>query len=317
MRFDQGYKEDVTLSDGTAVRLRCVRPSDKGLLLEGFDRLSPESRYRRFFTEKAGLSEADLRYLTEVDGVRHFALGALCRDEAGRQQGIGVTRFVSLDGEVAEPAVAVIDDMQGKGLGRILFHRLVAAAVERGIQRFSAEVLATNDPMRAILGEVSLDYGRVSDAGVLVIDVPLGALPHDHPHRNPLYQLLRYAAQGMVVARRALSLAVGAEPADGGAGSGGEGDDRAAGSGSERPCEAGSAAARARCSSTSCSARAAPRRRAPPVVLRRRPRPRARRRRSGRQRRRPAPGRRRASPRSPSRWPRRGPGPTGSRARSR
>jgi GNAT superfamily N-acetyltransferase len=205
MQFGSTYKEDVTLADGTAVRLRCVRPTDKALLLAGFDRLSPESRYRRFFTERAALSEADLRYLTEVDGVRHFALGALCRDEAGCQHGIGVTRYVSLDGEAAEPAVAVVDEMQGKGLGRVLFQRLVEAAIERGIKRFTAEVLATNDPMRAILGEVSQDYGKVSDAGVLVIDVPLEALPQAHVHRNPIYQLIRYAAQGMVVMRRALS----------------------------------------------------------------------------------------------------------------
>lgn len=209
MRFDEGYKEDVTLADGTAVRLRRVRPADKRLLLEGFERLSPESRYRRFFTERNSLGPADLRYLTEVDGVRHFAMGALCRDHEGRQLGIGVTRYVSLDGVVAEPAVAVVDEMQGKGLGRILFQRLVEAAIERGLQRFSAEVLATNDPMRAILGEVSQEYGTVNDAGLLVIDAPLDALAKGlGAHTNPIYQIIRYAAQGLVVMRRALSHAV-------------------------------------------------------------------------------------------------------------
>ena len=230
MRFDAAYKEDVTLSDGTAVRLRCVRPSDKQLLLAGFDRLSPESRYRRFFTERSVLDAADLRYLTEVDGQRHFALGALCRDPEGRQQGIGVTRFVSLDGIVAEPAVAVIDEMQGKGLGRLLFQRLIVAAQERGIERFSAEVLATNDPMRAILGEVSQEYGRVSEGGLLVMDVPLEILAKDlAPHTNPIYQLIRYAAQGMVVMSRALAHVVGEDRETGERAEGGEpgGEDKA------------------------------------------------------------------------------------------
>jgi GNAT superfamily N-acetyltransferase len=228
VRFDETYKEDVTLPDGTAVRLRCVRPSDKQLLSAGFDRLSPESRYRRFFTERSALNAADLRYLTEVDGLRHFALGALCRDEEGRQQGIGVTRFVSLDGVVAEPAVAVIDEMQGKGLGRLLFQRLIAAAQERGVERFTAEVLATNDPMRAILGEVSQEYGHVSDSGTLILDVPLEVLAKGlAPHTNPIYQLIRYAAQGMVVMSRALAHVVGedheaGEPDEGGRGEGGE-----------------------------------------------------------------------------------------------
>ena len=226
MRFDQGYKEDVTLSDQTVVRLRLVRPSDKELLLRGFDRLSPESRYRRFFTERAALTAADLRFFTEVDGIRHFAIGALCRDAEGRAQGIGVARFVSADGTVAEPAIAIIDDVQGKGLGRILFQRLVAAAQERGIQRFRAEVLAANEPMRKILGEASLDPGTVSEAGVLAIDVPLDAgSVVSAPHRNPLYQLLVLAAQGLVQVRLAMARALGGEPtadeADGdGAGTG-------------------------------------------------------------------------------------------------
>jgi GNAT superfamily N-acetyltransferase len=228
VRFDESYKEDATLSDGTAVRLRRVRPTDKQLLLDGFQRLSPESRYRRFFTERSALKPADLRYLTEVDGVRHFALGALCRDAAGRQQGIGVTRFVSTDGIVAEPAVAVIDEMQGKGLGRLLFQRLVEAAMERDIQRFTAEVLAANEPMRAILGEVSLDYGRVSDTGVLVIDVPLDVLAKGlGAHTNPIYQLIRYAAQGMVVMSRALAHVVADDHEDG---EGGDGEAGGAGS---------------------------------------------------------------------------------------
>jgi hypothetical protein len=38
----------VTLRDGSRVRIRRGRRSDRELLLRGFQRLSPESRYRRF-----------------------------------------------------------------------------------------------------------------------------------------------------------------------------------------------------------------------------------------------------------------------------
>src|SRR5215510_13319274 len=105
--------------------------------------MSPQSRYLRFFTPKACLTEDELRYLTEIDQERHFALGASTVDE---RDGLGVARFIRLDGEpgVAEAAIAVVDEMHGQGLGSLLFMRLVAAARERGVERVRCEVLGSN-----------------------------------------------------------------------------------------------------------------------------------------------------------------------------
>jgi len=47
--FTLDYTEHAELRDGTSVLLRLVRPTDKELLRAGFQRLSPESRYARFF----------------------------------------------------------------------------------------------------------------------------------------------------------------------------------------------------------------------------------------------------------------------------
>src|SRR5215813_10393760 len=141
-RFDADYREKVVLKGGTEVVLRLVRPDDKPLFVAGFARLSPESRYFRFFTGKDHLTDAELRYLTELDGENHLAIGALGPDG----QGAGVARFIRLaqEPEVAELAVTVVDSMQRKGLGRILSERLMAAARERGVKRLRAEILAEN-----------------------------------------------------------------------------------------------------------------------------------------------------------------------------
>jgi len=214
MHFDRDYKEDVTLADGTVARLRLLRPDDKPLLVEGFAHLSPESRYRRFFTMKNELSPAELRYLTEVDGDRHFAIGAMRRDEGEKRHGVGVGRFVRTADGVAEPAVVVIDEMQGKGLGRILFERLVLAARERGVHRFRTEVLATNTPMRALLDSFApSSHVELDDEGVLHVETPLDDLPiadapSDERRKHPLYALLALAAQGLVVLRRAIGEAL-------------------------------------------------------------------------------------------------------------
>ena len=76
-RFDEHYREEIRLADGLTATIRCLRPEDRGLLEEGFRRLSPESRYLRFFAAKERLNDAELRYLTEIDGAMHFAIGAV------------------------------------------------------------------------------------------------------------------------------------------------------------------------------------------------------------------------------------------------
>ena len=64
------------LRDGTPVRLRVIGPADRARLAEGFAKLAPESRYRRFFTAVPRLSERMLERLVATDGYNHVAIGA-------------------------------------------------------------------------------------------------------------------------------------------------------------------------------------------------------------------------------------------------
>jgi len=152
-RFNSTYREKALLKDDTQVTLRLVVPADKLLLAYGMDNFSPESRYHRFLGAKNALSDADLHYLTEIDGMEHFALGALVQPN----EGIGVARYVRFgeNHEVAEPAIAVLDAYQNKGLGRLLFTRLMIAARERGIQHFHGSMLSDNMPTKSLLLAVS------------------------------------------------------------------------------------------------------------------------------------------------------------------
>ena len=149
-------EENVVLADGTQVRLRAVRPSDKALLLEGFEELSEQSRYLRFLGTKPRLSEDELRYLTELDGDKHVALGAVRVREDGSEEPLAIARFVvsNVDAQVAEAAVAVKDSMHGKGLGKLLLHRLASVAASHGVTRFRCTVLADNAAMHALLTDL-------------------------------------------------------------------------------------------------------------------------------------------------------------------
>lgn len=200
--FGPDYSERATLRDGTAVVLRLVRPEDKDLLYRGFLHLSPESRYRRFFAAKNDLTADELRYLTEVDGVRHFAMGAVSPDGT---QGLGVARFIQLEGEdgVAEAAIAVADEHQGKGLGSLLFQRLVAAAAERGVRAFRCEMLGTNHGMAELVHSLAPTATVHVSSGVSSMEFPLPVLGPAHPHlepprENPLYRFFHLVAKGAI-----------------------------------------------------------------------------------------------------------------------
>lgn len=208
--FNNGYREKAVLRDGHAVTLRLVRATDKELLRRGFERMSPESRYRRFFAAKKTLSDAELVYLTELDGLNHFAIAATINGSEGTEEGVGIARFIRSTAEPrdAEAAVAVVDDWQNRGLGSLLLARLVAAARERGIERFEARALADNAPLRDVLSPLGAEVNLCRDGDELVIGVNLPDVPIDPSvgatQKAAHHGLLSLAARGLVVVRRVL-----------------------------------------------------------------------------------------------------------------
>ncbi len=168
-RLGAGYCERAALADATRVVLRPIRPTDAPLLQEGFRRLSDRTRYLRFHGPRGDLSPEELRFLTEVDGERHFALVAALEQS---QRLVGVGRFCRGTGfgDAAELALVVGDDFQGKGLGELLLSRLREAALERDVTRFTGAVLYENGAMRGLLRKVG---GRVAIPSRGVCDIEL------------------------------------------------------------------------------------------------------------------------------------------------
>jgi GNAT superfamily N-acetyltransferase/nucleotide-binding universal stress UspA family protein len=171
-------------------------PGDRQLIAEGFERLSPESRYRRFFSPVARLSSRQLDYLTDVDHHDHEALLAIAEDT---REGVAVARYVRTEPTVAEPAIVVADDWQGRGLARQLLDLLADRARDEGIECFVAPVLAENRAALALFE--SLGEATVRREGIEVeLTIPLGAQPGAAPS---LRQVLHEVAAG--TARPALT----------------------------------------------------------------------------------------------------------------
>ena len=144
----------ATLNDNRLVRIRAIRPHDKPELSAALAHLSADTVHKRFLSAKPYFSEAELRYLTEVDGWNHVALVASPVDDP--EAIVGVARFVR-DPHVpdtAEFAIVVVDEWQGLGLGSRLTEALVGRALARGVTRFTATTLSNNHAVHRVIERI-------------------------------------------------------------------------------------------------------------------------------------------------------------------
>jgi GNAT superfamily N-acetyltransferase len=170
--------------------------------LAGFEHLSQESRYLRFFTPMPRLPKTVLDRLLHADGIDHVALSAWRDAGDGTTEPIGVARFVRLEtgGQTAEAAIAVVDHMHARGVGRVLVADLCDAARERGVSRFRAEIMVGNQAVVRLLHEVGAKpVAAEGNIAVYEIDVP-GA-PHAKPAHDVLARMLGWVARGLATLR--------------------------------------------------------------------------------------------------------------------
>ena len=185
----------VTLRSGDIVRIRPVRPEDAPALARAYANLGEQSRYRRFFTAMPALPEATLKAAVEVDHTDHEALVAVPLRSA---EIVGECRFIRSPDQpdTAEVGVTVVDTWQGRGLGSALLARLSERALQSGIEYFTAEVLAENRTMLALLP--SLGHVETRSRGPVVTTRVELAEPARQPGPDFL-ALLTAAARGDIM----------------------------------------------------------------------------------------------------------------------
>ncbi len=146
----------VGLRDGRMVTVREIAPGDAELL-SAFDAgLCPASRQLRYLGWMAPMSTERAARLATVDGRGRFALVAIAPGPRGLRRLrrlVGDCRLDPVPGREgsAEIAIAVADDFQDAGLGRVLLERTLAAAAERGLTEVVAQVRYDNARMMHLL----------------------------------------------------------------------------------------------------------------------------------------------------------------------
>jgi GNAT superfamily N-acetyltransferase len=126
------------------VTVRPLRSGDTAVVQSVFDRLGPRSRRLRFGGAKNVLRPAELAALALVDGTHHVLVAWLDREP------VGIARLVR-SGAVADVAVAVVDDLQDRGIGSVLMERLACDARAAGIEELRATMHADNSASLALM----------------------------------------------------------------------------------------------------------------------------------------------------------------------
>jgi acetyltransferase len=183
-RYPFELVETLRLKDGRSVLVRPIHPQDEPIVQSFVRGLSPRSRYFRFHNAIRELDPRMLRAATHVDYQRHLALIAESFD-GGVETEVAAARFVARRDEprTADFAVAVADAWQPQGLARRLLERLMQVAADRGVRRFSGDVLEGNLAMLNLVGDFGFDIAPSAEPGVLAVSreiaprAPAGARP--------------------------------------------------------------------------------------------------------------------------------------------
>jgi acyl-CoA synthetase (NDP forming)/RimJ/RimL family protein N-acetyltransferase len=170
--YPREWEADILLADGGVAHLRPIRPSDADLLVAFYERVSPESKYLRFFAPYPRLSDRDVQRFTEVDYVDRVAFIVTLGEDM-----IAVGRYDRLEDDHAEVAFLIEDAHQGRGIAQLLLEHLAQAARERGITRFVAEVLPENRRMAKVFADAGYRVSKGMEDGVLAVEFPI--LPTD------------------------------------------------------------------------------------------------------------------------------------------
>ncbi len=175
--YPSELEETVTLSDGTSLLLRPIRPEDEPAIRAGFAKLTPQDVRMRFFAQMKTLPHDLAARLSQIDYDREMAFVAL---PASGDETLGVVRLMAdPDNRRGEFAVVVRSDFQRRGLGRILMDRILAYARRRGVAEIFGHVLEENSAMLNLCREFGFSIARLdAEAGVMEVTLRLKPGPH-------------------------------------------------------------------------------------------------------------------------------------------
>ncbi|MEO8095865.1 MAG: GNAT family N-acetyltransferase [Pseudolysinimonas sp.] len=153
------------------IHLRCLTPTDAHRMSDLVERLSPQSRYQRYFRLVRSFAPADIARFVAVSPA-HLAVGAFDGDAL-----VGAAQYFrfSTCPDHAEVAVEVADSHHRRRVAARLVQELARLAAHEGITHFTATVLAENRPVLELMRHSGWDIATTLDGSYADVVVTLPA----------------------------------------------------------------------------------------------------------------------------------------------
>ncbi len=159
---------------GAPLLLRPIRPEDAPAHVRFFSQLDPDDVRLRFFSAMKELPPTQLARLTQIDYDRAMAFIATRTGADGQPETLGVVRAVAdPDNQQAEFAIIVRSDLKGKGLGNILFRKLLDYFRSRGTREITGEALSENIGMQHLMRRFGGTVTASREAGMVDLRLAL------------------------------------------------------------------------------------------------------------------------------------------------
>jgi GNAT superfamily N-acetyltransferase len=150
------------LDGGLRVRLRLTRPSDVVRVRDFLERLSPETRQRRFLSPMPHVSQAVVDHFTFYDPRERLVIAATAPGIGGEEiVGLGDVSFLRTG--VAEIGLVVEEEHQSRGIGRLIAEAIASIAVSRGATRLKAEMLDSSPAVMKVLASIGRTVSAFED----------------------------------------------------------------------------------------------------------------------------------------------------------
>ncbi len=154
-----------TFKNGVTVRFRAIKPSDEEGMRRLFYRFSDKAVYYRYFSPIKTMPHEKMQQYVNVDYKKVMSIVGL-KGDPGKGRIIAEARYVQHKNHpYGDVAFVVDEEYQGIGMATFMYKMLIRLAREKGLQGFTADVLASNKSMMKVFekgGEVvnaKLEHG--------------------------------------------------------------------------------------------------------------------------------------------------------------
>jgi acyl-CoA hydrolase/RimJ/RimL family protein N-acetyltransferase len=170
----QGLRTAYLTAEGAQISFRPIHPTDMPLMQDMFYELSQQTVYYRFLSQIRYSPHKQIQNFVFVDHRREVVIVGTLPEAHGEDIIAMGSYYLDEETNLAEVAFIVRDDWQRKGIGTFMLRYLTTVARRNGIRGFTAEVLAQNRAMQAVLQKSGCKLDTRLQGGVLSYRLDFG-----------------------------------------------------------------------------------------------------------------------------------------------